>query len=107
MQHQITNTSHLQHLVGQIPIAISFCLLDCFIQSGPLRNAIKTRFAKGNDTGVQIDILRQADEITDIDGDDDLAVLVGVLPDLTIRLALQTYMNHSTGFDALLIGPAR
>ncbi len=35
MQHQITNTSHFQYQVGQITIAIGFCIVDCFIQPGP------------------------------------------------------------------------
>ena len=80
MKDQITGAAHFQQLVDQVTPAMLFDEGDCFPQTLPLCPPIKSSLAERDDTRVEINIVRQANEIGHIDGHDDLTMVVGVAP---------------------------
>lgn len=107
MQHQISVAFHLQHLVRQIPRAVRFKESNRLLQALPLRFPIQTGFTEGDHSGMQFDSLGKLDKITDIHRHDDLALRIGMAPDLNISLTLEANMNGGAGFQPLLVRPSR
>ncbi len=106
MKHEISASLHFKHLVRQIPLALLFNESNRLLQTFPLRFPIQTGFTERDHPGMQLNPLGKLDEITDIHRHNNLAVRIGMAPDLNVGLTLKAHVDGCTGFQPLLVRPS-
>lgn len=105
MQHHISSSPDFQNLIRKIAGAFPANERYGLLQTLPLFLTTQPGFPKGDHARVQFDITGETDKVPHIHRHNDLAMDIGIAPDLSIGLSPQTNIGCRAGFQTELIRP--